>query len=208
MENFDPEQLIPEQQSGAQSNTQAHKELPDENTARLFYIKICERLLHVNEWKSYSENYSADFQLCDATGKPVSRIVQIGDHLRIDGPGPGSITGEGYDWVRVEDMDKQEGIHEEFLMIRVRPVPNPLNNKKDTAHFFSEDSTSTFIIRRDHNTVHAEVHGRNETVNTGADALFDKARNIVAGAVAVTVYSKIQWQGLAEGLLSFSLEDH
>ena len=200
----EPDQnIIPIQRQGAHTDTMASRNFTDKREAELFFKKICERLKNVNDWKKYSGSFTADFQLCDSRGEQVFRPAELHDHFRIDGPGPGSITGEGYDWVQVELFEEHHSPEEETLLIRVRPVPDPLNNKKDTAHFFTDDSTSSFIAKRSGNIVSAEVHGRNEMPNIKAEHLFDKARNAVAGAVAAVFYSKFEWKSLAEGIINY-----
>lgn len=205
MENFDSSKYIPQQEEGAQSNATAEKRLDTETAAKQFFEKAAERLLNVNKWRDYTGVLTADFQLCDSKGNEVQRPVQLHDHFRIDIPGPGSTTGGGYDWVHVEALEKPESDDEEMLLMRVRPVANPTGEKEDVAHFFTDDSTSTFMIRRIGNIVTAEVHGRNEKPNIHAGSLTDKARNIFAGVVAVSLFSKYQWKSLAEGLLNFEL---
>jgi hypothetical protein len=205
MENFDPSTHLPQQEEGAQSNTTSEKLLDTEVVAKQFFEAASKRLLNVNEWRDYAGALTADFQLCDNKGNEVQRTAQLHDHFRIDIPGPGSTAGRGYDWVHVEALERFESADEEMLLIRVRPVPDPTGDKEDVAHFFTDDSTSTFMIRRMGNKVTAEVHGRNEKPNIHAGSLIDKARNVFAGVVAVSLFSKYQWKSLAEGLLNFEL---
>lgn len=205
MENLDPVDHIPPQEEGAQSNTAAEKLLDTEVIAKQFFDKAAARLMNVNEWRGYTGVLTAAFQLFDNKGKEVQRTVQLHDHLRIDIPGPGSTTGGGYEWVHVEALERYLSPEEEMLLMRVRPVPNPKSDKEDVAHFFTDESTSTFIVRRTGNKVSAEVHGRNEKPNINADSFIDKARNVFAGVVAASLFSKYQWKSLAEGLLDFEL---
>jgi hypothetical protein len=102
-------------------------------------------------------------------------------------------------------LEKYTALHEDMVLITVRPTNNPLSNKEDVAHFFTDDSTSSFIMKRTGTNVRAEVHGRNEKPNTKADSIIDKARNVFAGSVAVSLFSKYQWKSLVEGLLDFEL---
>ena len=203
MAHFSTDPIIPDQQQGAHSDTVAVKELPDERTAIFYFQKLCERLQDLNSWKKYTGTFTADFCLCDRSGNEKQPPVAIDDHFRIDGPGPGSVAGEGFDWVQVLKTGRIEKPGEEEFYIRVHPVPNPKNQNKDIAHFFTDESTSSFIARRMGNKVMAEVHGRNETPNIAAGNLFDKARNAAAGAVAAVFYSKYQWKSLVDGLLNF-----
>ncbi len=84
----------------------------------------------------------------------------------------------------------------------VRPSPDPQNSGHTTAHFFKEDATSTFMVRRDGNTITAEVHGRNETPNTDVNHFLDSVRNIIMSIGAILGFSKLQWKSLVQGLIS------
>ena len=202
MEKESTEKMVPPQEEGASSDTSAQKILDNLTDAKTFFRSVRERLYNVNEWKKYAGTFTGNFRLHDEGGNPVDRPIRLHDHFRIDGPGPGSVTGEGYDWVQVEALEEKETPHEDLISFRVRPASNPTNDKNVTAHFFKEDATSTFIVRRKDNVVYAEVHGRNEIVNTEADNFIDKARNVLAGAVAKTFFSKYQWRSLVDGLIN------
>jgi hypothetical protein len=205
MENLDSLKYVPPQQEGAQSNTTAEKTLDTEVLAKQFFDKTATRLMNINNWSSYTGALTADFQLCDSKGNEVQRPVQMHDYFKINVPGPGTVTGDGYDWVQVEALEKYTAPHEDMVLITVRPTNNPLSDKKDIAHFFTDESTSSFIVKRTGIKVTAEVHGRNEKPNTKADSIIDKARNVFAGSVAVSLFSKYQWKSLVEGLLDFEL---
>jgi hypothetical protein len=147
---------------------------------------------------------TADFQLTDDTGNVVNRLAEEGDYFRINIPGPGSATGEGFDWVKIESIteSKTEDQDADLLAIKVHPASNPNNTNQDVAHFFKEDASSTFMVRRQGLTLSAEVHGRNEQPNTEAEKIIDKARNVMVAAGAMIGFSEFQWKSLVKGLLS------
>ncbi|HEX2535591.1 MAG TPA: hypothetical protein VHK69_17735, partial [Chitinophagaceae bacterium] len=177
MEESKKDEVVPEQQSGAQTNTEEQVTLAGEAEARAFFQTVRSRLLSVNDWHRLAGALTADFVLTDERGHEVDRPVQEGDHFKIDIPGPGPVTGEGYDWVQVESVtEKQEGNREE-IAVRVRPATNPTNDRSDIAHFFDADATSCFMAIREGNTVTAAVYGRNEHPNTHTETVTDKARN-------------------------------
>ena len=196
------EQNVPPQQTGAESNTEARTSFPDDAAARQFYRTVKERLLHVNNWHALAGKGTAEFQLIDENGRETDRAAKEGDHFRIDIPGPGTITGEGYDWVRIESVNENAGDAEECLAIRVRPCSNPNNDRSDVAHFFSEDATSSFVVKREGAEVVAAVYGRNEKPNTDTEKLVDKARHTAVATGAVSGFSKLQWKSLVNGLIS------
>jgi hypothetical protein len=193
--------IIPAQEEGATSETIASCECNDEKTASSFFTTVKNRLLNVNEWGSIAGLASADFRLCDEKGNEVNRKARPNDHFKIDVPGPGPATGDGYDWVRVETIDEKHTAESEMIAMVVRPATNPQNENKDVAHFFNDCATSSFIVERIGNTITAGVYGRNEKPNTDAEKVIDKARNSVMAAVAITGFSKLQWKGLVEGLV-------
>ncbi|RYY39322.1 MAG: hypothetical protein EOO08_10775 [Chitinophagaceae bacterium] len=193
---------MPQQEAGGQSNTEARRSLVDDAAAQSFYERVRQRLLHVNGWQALAGAGTAAFQLTDAQGNDAHRPVQTGDHFKIDIPGPGSDTGDGFDWVRVEAVEEGESEGCPYTAIRVRPATNPNNERNDVAHFFSEEATSNFIVRREGNTVIAAVHGRNEKPNAAAETLIGKVRNFLFGSGAIAGGSKLQWNALVDGLVA------
>jgi hypothetical protein len=192
--------IIPPQRTGKAIDAESGIEL-DEKESKTFFSEVKSRLQNVNRWKDYAGNISATFQLVDQSGKEINRPVQKGDYFKIDIPGPGTASGEGYDWVHVEEVENVTTPDGERFGLRVRPTDNPQNNKQDVAHFYSEESTSSFIVERKGNTITASVHDRNTKPNSDAEGTADKIRDAVVGAVGVAAFSKVQWKNLTDGLL-------
>jgi len=197
---MDAQEVIPEHNKGIQTNTESSIELSTEQEAQQFYEEAKQRLLAINSWHQYAGNASADFLLTDHKGNRINRSPQKGDHFKIDIPGPGTVTGDGHDWVQVEAIEENEN----SIGIRVRPVTNPTNERKDVAHFFSEEATSSFIVKRDGKKITAGVYGRNEKPNTNTENLKDKIRNTAMAAGAISGFSKLQWKSLVNGLVKRS----
>ena len=194
--------LVPAQRTGEESNTEKNIECESREEADLLFHQAEQRLFDVNHWHQYAGLMTAEFRLCDREGNEVDRMVVPGDHFKIDIPGPGSGTGDGFDWVKVEDVARTAGQNEATSQVRVRPATSPVNNDPAVAHFFDEHSTSTFMVKRNGNKVTAGVYGRNEKPNTAVGDILDKARNTAVAAVAVSFYSKYQWKSLVEGFLN------
>ena len=189
--------MIPETKSGVQTNTESYTEFGNEAEAKKFFPEVRDRLAHVNQWHDLAGAATARFQLTDAKGQEVDRPVAEGDHFRIDIPAPGPITGEGHDWVQVQKIKETEN---EFTIL-VRPATNPLNDNPDIAHFFSEDSSSSFSVKREGNRIIAGVYGRNEKPNVDAESVVDKIRNTAVAAGAISGFAKIQWKSLVNSLV-------
>ena len=190
--------MIPETESGIQTNTESFTEFSNEEDAKKYFPEIRQRLAHVNQWHDLAGAATARFQLTDAKGREVDRPVQEGDHFRIDIPAPGPVTGEGHDWVQVQKIRDTEN---EFTIL-VRPATNPLNDDPDIAHFFSEDSSSSFSVKREGNRIIAGVYGRNEKPNVDAERVVDKIRNAAVAAGAISGFAKIQWKSLVNALVN------
>ncbi len=197
------DQNIPPQQKGNQVDTQHEVTLNNRQEAEQLFASAKKRLLDVSRWKEVAQGISSDFQLTDSSGVEVNRPAQVGDHFKIHIPAPGPDSGNGNDWVRIENIqdetDEQADI--QIVSIRVRPAANPQNPDAATSHFFNQDSTSTFIVKRKGNTVTAEVHGRNEVPNGQADGVWDTIRHAVVALGAILGFSDQQWKNLTEGLL-------
>ena len=195
--------LVPDNQSGVSSHTEEIITLPSEEEAIRLYEVAKHRLLQVSSWKRWAGEDSAEFTLTDENGNEVDRPAQLGDHFKINIPAPGNTAGSGYDWVQVEAIEDKESEIEgtSIISMRVRPSDNPQEPAGGTAHFFNDEASSTFTVRRDKNEVRASVHGRNEKPNTGTSKITDKIRNAVVAVGAMAGLNKPQWEKLLQGIL-------
>lgn len=193
---------VPPQQTGSEMNAVEKIELSSEAEAVHFFKIVKERLLDVNSWSKIAGGGMSDFFLTDEAGSHVQRKATGGDHIRIDIPGPGPQVGEGYDWVRIEEVRSEVLDDAEVLSMTARPSANPLNDSGDTAHFLTDQATSTFQVKRIGSTIYAEEHGRNEVPNTDTDISLDNVRNTFVGWGAKVGFSYPQWKALVKGLLN------
>lgn len=175
--------------------------LPNEREAKLYFTNARDRLRSVNEWSKIAGNLSADFHLINSNGEPVNRFVVKGDFIRIDIPGPGSQSGDGFDWVQVEEVTSETTEEEDIFSFRVRPTSNPFGSRDEIAHFFSRESTSTFLITRTKNIVIAGIYDQNIKPNHTAEQIVDNVRHQVIGTAGILAFSKLQWTKLAKGIL-------
>jgi hypothetical protein len=196
-------QDIPDQQTGDRSDIEEHLETSTPRQAHSTFVEASRRLLSINEWEGLSGPLSAAFILTDNEGTKLDRAPRPGDFIRINIPGPGTATGKGYDWVRIESIDDKPNPsgNEESLSIRVRPVASPTNDEGDVAHFFDDTATSTFMIERKNLRVVASVHGRNEQPNKEVERPVDKMRNTVVATIATAGVAARQWTMLTKGIL-------
>jgi hypothetical protein len=194
--------IVPPQLEGSEINTESTTELPDLTAANALFEVARRRLLHVNEWHDISGHALAHFRLTNELGQQITGEVKEGYYFQIDIPGPGTEAGEGFDWVVVEKIDHFTLPDAVGVALRVRPSTNPTAQNEGTAHFYSEESTSTFVVARENLRVIAAVYDRNTKANTDAESLIDNARNLVTGWVGKMIFSKIQWKSLTDGLLN------
>ncbi len=198
--------VIPAQYTGESTDNYHCIEADSDKEAVALFKDAVARLYDVNHWRDVCSIASASFRLTDENGKEIDRKLKQGDHFRIDIPAPGTITGDGYDWVRIEKIEAHINPCAEWeaVAITVRPASNPQGDKEDTAHFFSAEATSTFLVQREKKKVSAEVHGRNEKPNTDTDNTLDNLRNKIIGETALTGFSDLQWKQLVKGILAAS----
>lgn len=193
---------VPPQQNGGQADIIETIKASNISQAKFFFEQARDRLYDIANWSNVSEGISASFVLTDGYGIIKNGLPEVGDHIRINIPGPGSSAGGGYDWVRIEMVEEKSEPEREFCIIKVRPSEDP-SKKEGTAHFFERQATSSFIVKREEILLAAEIHGRNEKPNTANKKLTDKIRNLVVSTAATGGLAKTQWQKLAKGLLDF-----
>jgi len=192
---------IPRQLLGEQKDILQTRRAGDKTEVMRLFESAVERLLDVNRWAEWSGPLSAEFQLTDGRGMPVQGKAKEGLFIRIDILGPGTTTGEGYDWVRIEETRYKEDVSTDtaYQLIRARPSADPCH-PDGVAHFFDSSATSTFVVSREGFLVSAEIHGRNEKASH--DGTFtDKLRNEIVSLASVAGFSDMQWNSLAKGLL-------
>lgn len=194
--------VVPRQKYGGYSDTSSEITL-DSLTATCDHFEVVKkRLMNINDWGTIS-NRLADFQLTDSEGGNKFADPEEGDYIRINLPAPGTVLAGGYEWVKIEYIITKKSIMSDYesAAILVRPAPNPTINDQSTAHFFQDDATSTFLVRRDQIKITAEIHGRNEIPNINTFSVWDKIRNLIMYIGAILGFSKMQWKMLADGLV-------
>jgi hypothetical protein len=196
-------ETVPPQRQGLRTYTEYAVNLPTVEEALRRFDRARERLLEVNNWKRMCGALSASFTLTDETGNEVRHKAEEGDHIRINLPGPGSQTGDGFDWVEIEKIEDKASPSGRiaYVAMRVRPSENPQKVPGKVAHFFQEDATSSFVVERTGSILRARVYGRNEQPNTAPPGLWDKIRNFLVAVSASLGLAKPQWKSLAKALL-------
>ena len=192
---------IPKQKEGAFSDTVSSIKFENETPALEHFPVVRKRFLDVNSWELFAGEEKASFSLTDANGNFLPDHPAIGNFIKIKIPGLHNPTGDGFDWVKIEEIKEEKNLNFESVYIRVRPSSDPTKPEEKVAHFFDEKATSNFLIRRVDEEIFAEVHGRNEEPNTENLNLLEKARNLLVAIGGMIAGSKFQWKSLTEGLI-------
>jgi hypothetical protein len=195
------EELIPHQQEGGEKHSREMRNASSEAQALLLFDRAKTRLLDVNRWHELTQGPSACFVLSDAGGHTLQRLAREGDLVRIDLPGPHRASASGYDWVVLDAVREGEDEEGPWAVLTTRPAPDPAAPEQGAAHFFSDKSTGTFIIRKRGAMVSADHYDRNISANTAGGRLLDKARALLVSAGASLGLSDLQWSKLIKGLL-------
>lgn len=193
---------VPQQMQGSKIDTVEQLQCKSAEHAELVYDVVRRRLLEVNSWAKLGKLPLSAFKLFDAGGRSVDRLAQEGDFIRIDIPGPGTKTGQGYDWVVIESIEEHKDGNSAATGLTVRPCPHPLSGEEHTAHFYKSAATSTFQVKRSADLVSVEEHGRNEMPNLQTGHLLDNIRNAIVGLCAKLGFAYPQWKSLVSGLLN------
>lgn len=180
-----------------------HKELseqkayPTQAEAKAAFEKAKDRLLHPQQWAGLTGNFGAAFQPFRADCTEIWGKVTVGDYLKIDIPLP----GDNYDWVKIEALEEISGNDEQIIGLRVRPTEDLEKPGHETAHFFSREATSTWVLHLEGKTLTALYFGRGEVPNEEAPGFWKGLRDTVVAWAGVAGFSDLQWQRLLQGLL-------
>jgi hypothetical protein len=201
------QKLVPTQKKGAETGATARYKCDSTAHAQLMFKKASERLHDINEWFNICGGVGAQFQLTDSGGNELHDVKpEEGNLIRIKLPAPSNQMGEGYDWVRIEKIESLKQGDEELFGFRVRPTKNPMAGDDDSAHFYTKNASSSFLVYRTRNMVYAMERGRNEIPNK-TRSLLNTIRNFFVGLFAMAGFSKPQWKRLVKGVLKPEVEE-
>jgi hypothetical protein len=196
-------ELIPKDKKGKNTDLQSSIDLKTVGDAKSRFETARKRLLDPGNWHELAGVGTASFQIFRLGKKDGLPPVKQGDYIRINIPGPGSTTGDGYDWVLVELIQELigEAEPEQIVGMKLRTCSNPQNEEEDTAHFFEEGATSSFLISQMEKKLTASYHGRNEKINNDTENIKDNIRNTAVGLGAIAGLSELQWSRLIKSFL-------
>ncbi|QOW09440.1 hypothetical protein Q73A0000_03210 [Kaistella flava (ex Peng et al. 2021)] len=192
---------IPTQQIGAESEAISKIIFETEELARVHFETVKKRFLDINSWELFAGEHKAEFSLRDEKGNLILDHPKVGNYVSIKIPLLHNPDDDGFDWVKIEVYEEAKEEHYEAVYIRVRPTSNPKNSSDEITHFLNPTATSNFFIRRNGKEISAEVYARNETPNSKDKSLSEKIRNKIVSVGGMLIGSKIQWEGLTDGLI-------
>lgn len=192
---------IPAQEIGAESEAVSKITFETEESARVHFETVKKRFLDINSWELFAGKEKAEFSLRDEKGNLSLELPKVGNYVSIKVPLLPNKDKDHLDWVKIEVVEEEKEEHYEAVYIRVRPASNPKTSTDEITHFLAPTATSNFFIRRNGKEVSAEVYARNETPNSKDKSISEKLRNKVVAVGGMLIGSKIQWEGLTDGLI-------
>jgi hypothetical protein len=156
------------------SATCAGREYSDAGRASIEYDRFREKLFHIDEWREASG--VSDFTLFDENGAPVDhKEIRDGYFIRIYLPGTLK-----YDWVKIVDIYDSD----DEIVVTVRPSFDPTLKDPDhpvTSHFFTDEATNNFCLRRTGPKLEFYVIGLGEKSNiSDTGGVLETVRNFAA----------------------------
>ena len=195
------EKIIPLQHPDDESETAYSIEKKTPKEARQLYAKAKANLLDVNHWHDFAGKGSADFQLTDEQGHPVTGILKKGYYFRINIRSTTTGTDK-YDWVKVEDIEEGhiDGVSD-WTIVKIKPVEQSLPYSGELTHFFSASASSNFFVKRQRHKVTAAIFGRSEKPDAAIKGFWEKFRISIIGILRLIGFNRPQWKQLVKGIL-------
>lgn len=182
------------------SFSSAEKDLETEAEAGAVFDALKIKLRNIDEWNDHG--MLSTYALFDENGTALQdKVIAAGTFMRIHLKGSGK-----YDWVRVIDFFEHEG---EFVMT-VKPTFDPTAENVDrsvVSHFFTDESTNNFCVRKKSRTVSLYVIGLDEKLNTTeTGGALQTARNVAVNFGSYLGIQNSEWEKFAAGMLECAAE--
>lgn len=162
------------------------------------FRKLREVLFDINSWECLFKK-GTTFQVTDAQGNHKFDQIAVGELVKIKMPGPKNKSGDGFDWVKICELEFHYTAEYKYFCMALSPCNKPGSNV--TAHFFQSCAKNYFIIKNYGFALTAEVHGRNEVHNCSNLPLWDQCRNFLTAHGGIFGFSKIHWKVWCKNIL-------
>ena len=192
---------MPAQEVGAESVAVSKINFDDIGLAKVHFEIVKKRFLDINSWELFAGKNKAKFTLRSEKGELILDHPKVGNYISIEVPLLPNKDEDHFDWVKIEVYEEEKKEDYEVVYIRVQPTSNPTNPTEEITHFLDSTATSNFFIRRNGTEISAEVYARNEVPNFEDKTLSEKIRNKAVAVGGMLFGSKLQWEGLTDGLI-------
>ena len=195
---FTRDPIGPDAQTGRISQrTEKSKNYATEAAAKESFRNQAEGLLRPDGWNNYTAGMgnalAPKWHHLDSNGKPVKNNPQLqkGDVFQIQVPGPDF-------FVRADRVNKGKD-NVQFTLVPCGDPNAPANAK--TAHFFTDESSRTFMLQRDGKEVRFVTEGNNEKLNVGGQSGYKAPVNAVVGTGIMGGVGEGYWNGFGNEVL-------
>ncbi len=197
---IDVQDLPPVNKKGSENNAMSFLICQSETEAFERFKKLSQNLLKIDSWNvNAGKNPTEFFVYKDGKeNQDLSLLVKENDLVKIKIPAPKNKLGNGFDWVIVHKIQSIESVDMKAFLLQMKPHSCPENSNGNTAHFYTEDASSTFILAKKNKTIQFSIHGRNEIPNTKNVGFLNSCRNLFVGGGGIFGGSKLQWQDFTE----------
>lgn len=192
---------IPTHEIGVQSEAISEIVFDTVELAKVHFEIVKKRFLDINSWELFAGKNKAKFTLRNQKGELILQQPKPGDYISIKVPLLPNKNEDHFDWVKIEVYEEEKKEDYEVIYIRVRPASNPTKSTDEITHFLDSTATSNFFIKRNKNEISAEVYARNEVPNFEDKTISEKIRNKAVALGGMLIGSKLQWEGLTDGLI-------
>ena len=177
------------------STTNSTKVFQTETEAEACFLKLREKLFHIELWNDKSEISSFALYNADGVAEP-QKTAAVGDFIKTTLPG----TGKD-DWVKIIEISDAP----DEIVLTIQPSGDPTNKTGDAtvSHFFVGDSTNNFCLQKVGAKVNFHVIGLNERSNTtDTGGIVETVRNFATANIGYFFgIQKTQWQTFCDNFI-------
>jgi hypothetical protein len=168
----------------------------NEIEAKEAFLLSKSKLFNINLW-SKLPGITSEFMLHDSYGNPKKTTPKVGDFIKIELPGP-----LPENWVTIMDIVDQSNMSQIIVSPSAKPKAKG-DEKDEIEHFFIEEATSTFRIKREGDTLFAFEIGKDEGINNqGHEAANRELINTLIAHGGWAGFQKLQWEKLTDYLVN------
>lgn len=169
--------LIPSQVQGLKRDTYVYIDTLCESKISKYNI-LKDRILFVNNWKSYCDLMGVNFSIQNKFFKDQVEeddIICIDTSINIKFKFFKKISKN---WVCVNKLIRHEDDLESYLIIELSPCKSPNSQDNQISHFYNALATNTIVLYKINSKISLSIHGRNEYPNFNKRSITESIKNI------------------------------